>query len=53
MSTAVKPAGQSNYEEMERLYDIDHCTNRLSVIFCDNNIIRFVRIFSPYGQHAF
>jgi hypothetical protein len=46
---AVKPAGQGNYEEMERLYDVCHCANRLSVIFIDNNIIRPVRIFAPYG----
>jgi len=23
---AVKPAGQSDYEKVERMYDIDHCT---------------------------
>ncbi len=33
---------------MERLYDVCHCTNRLSVILIDNNIIQFVRIFAPY-----
>ncbi|MEN8106702.1 MAG: hypothetical protein ABFS22_01705 [Pseudomonadota bacterium] len=46
---AVKPAGQGNYEEVEGLYDRGHCANRLSVILPDNNIIRFVRIFAPYG----
>jgi len=46
---AVKPAGQGNYEEMERLYSVYHCTNRLSVILFDNNIIQFVRIFAPYA----
>ena len=33
---------------MERLYDAGHCTNRLTVILFDYNIIRFVRIFAPY-----
>jgi hypothetical protein len=47
---AVKPAGQSDCEEVERLYDIGHCANRLSIIMPDNNIIRFVRIFAPYGH---
>jgi len=46
---AVKPAGQSNYEEMEGLQNIWHFANRLSVILIDNNIIQFVRIFAPYG----
>ena len=46
---AIKPAGQGNYEEMERLYDVCHCTNRLSVILFDNNIIQLVRIFAPYA----
>ena len=30
-----------------------HCTNRLSVILSDNNIIRLVRIFAPYGPLLF
>ena len=46
---AVKPAGQAGYQEMERLYGVCHCTNRLSTILIDNNIIQFVRIFAPYG----
>jgi hypothetical protein len=45
----VKPTGQGDYEEVEGLYDMGHCTNRLSIILCDNNIIRLVRIFAPYG----
>jgi hypothetical protein len=49
MRKALKPAGQVDYQEMERLYGGCHCTNRLSVIFSDNNIIRLVRIFAPYG----
>jgi len=47
---AIKPACQGNYEEMERLYDVCHCTNRLSVILIDNNIIQFIRIFAPYDN---
>ena len=47
---AVKPAGQGNYEEMERMYDVCHCTNRLSIILPDNDIIRLVRIFAPYDR---
>jgi len=43
-----KRAGQGDYEEVEWLYDMGHCTNRLSVLLCDNNIIRLVRIFAPY-----
>jgi len=50
---AIKPACQGNYEEMERLYDVCHCTNRISVIFSDNNIIRLVRIFAPYARYPF
>ncbi len=50
---AVKPAGQGNYEEVEGLYDMGHCTNRLSIIFFDNNIIQFVRIFAPYALQVF
>jgi hypothetical protein len=46
---AVKPAGQRNNEEMERLYNRCHSSNRLSVILPDNNIIRFIRIFAPYA----
>jgi hypothetical protein len=38
---------------MERLYGVCHCANRLSVIFIDNNIIRLVRIFAPYGVSIF
>jgi hypothetical protein len=34
---------------MERLHGVCHCTNTLSVILPDNNIIRFVRIFAPYA----
>jgi hypothetical protein len=34
---------------VEWLYDMGHCTNRLSVLLSDNNIIRLVRIFAPYG----
>jgi len=45
---AVKPAGQGDYKEMERLYGDCHYTNRLSLILFDNNIIQFVRIFAPY-----
>jgi len=48
MNTAVKPTGQGTYEEMERLCSVSHCTNHLSVILVDNNIIRLVRIFAPY-----
>jgi len=44
---AVKPTGKGDYEEMEGLYDRGHCSNRLSVISSDNNIIRLVRIFAP------
>jgi hypothetical protein len=51
MRKALKPAGQVDYQEMERLYGGCHCANRLSVIFIDNNIIRLVRIFAPYGTH--
>ena len=40
---------QGDYEEMEGLYIIGHCTNRFFVILPDNNIIRFVRIFDPTG----
>jgi len=47
--TAVKPAGQGDYQGMERLYGVCHCTNRLSTILFDNNIIQFFRIFAPYG----
>ena len=46
---AVKPAGQGNYDEVERLYGVCHCTNNLAAIFFDNNIMRLVRIFAPYG----
>jgi len=46
---AVKPAGQGNYQEADRLYDMGHCTNRLSVNLRSNNIIRLVRVFAPYG----
>ncbi len=49
LSLAVNPAGQVHYEEMEALYDMCHCTNRLSVILSDTNIIQFIRIFAPYG----
>jgi hypothetical protein len=49
MCKAVKPTGQSDYQEMERLYGVYHCTITLSLIFSDNNIIRLVRIFAPYG----
>jgi hypothetical protein len=49
---AVKSADQSDYEEMESLYDVCHCTNRLSVILLDNNIIRLVRIFAPCEVQA-
>jgi hypothetical protein len=38
----------THYGQVEGLYDIGHCTNRLSVIFSENNIIRLVRIFAPY-----
>ena len=34
---------------MERFYGACHCTNRLSVISFDNNIIQSVRIFAPYA----
>jgi hypothetical protein len=47
---AVKPANQRHNEEMERLYNRCHSSNRLSVILPNNNIIRFVRIFAPYGS---
>ena len=47
---AVKPAGQGDYQEMKWLYDVAHCPNRLSAILSDNNIIRLVRIFAPYGR---
>ena len=46
---AIKLAGQGNYEEMEGLYDMGHCQNRLSVILFVNNIILFLRIFAPYA----
>ena len=46
---AVMPAGQRDYEEAEGLYDRGHCPNRLAAILSDNNIIRLVRIFAPYG----
>ncbi len=38
-----------DYEKTEGLYDAAHCPNRLSEIFSDNNIIRLVQIFAPYG----
>ena len=34
---------------MEGLDYIGNCTNRSSVILFDNNIIRSVRLFAPYG----
>ena len=46
---AVKPAGQGNYQELERLHDMGHWTNRLSIILPNNDIIRLVRVFAPYG----
>ena len=46
---AAKPADQGNYQDVERLHDMGHCTNRLSVILPNNNIIRLVRVFAPYG----
>ena len=49
MFKVVKPAGQGDYREVEGLYGMGHCTNRLSVILLDNNIIQFVLIFAPYG----
>ena len=49
---AFKPTGQGDYEEVEGLYDMGHCTHRLSVILSDNNIIRLVRIFAPYAPNA-
>jgi len=45
----VKPAGLNDYQEVEGLYDMDHCTNRLSVKLFDNNTKTFVRFFAPYG----
>ena len=48
---AVKPSGQGDYQEMERLYDVGHCTNRLSVILLNYNMIRIVRFFAPYGLY--
>ena len=50
--TAVKPAGQGDYPEMERLYGVCHRTNRLSTILLDNNIIQFVQLFAPYDPKA-
>ena len=47
---AVKPAGQGNYDEVERLHGIFHCTNNLAVILFYNNTIRLVRILGPYGH---
>jgi hypothetical protein len=47
---AVKPAGQGDYEEVGELNYMGHGTNRLSAIFFDYNIIRFVRIFAPYAN---
>jgi len=41
-------AGQGNYDEVERLYGVCHCTNNLTVILFDNNIIALVRKFAPY-----
>jgi uncharacterized membrane protein len=46
---AVEPASQGDYQEMERFYGVCHCTNRLSVILLDNNIIQSIRIIAPYG----
>ena len=46
---AFKPADQGDYQQMERLYDMGYRENRLSVALFDINIIRFVRIFAPYG----
>jgi len=43
---AVKPVGQGDYDGVGELNYIRHCTNRLSPILSDNNIIRFVRIFA-------
>jgi hypothetical protein len=45
---AIKPTGQRDHQEVEVLYDMGYCTNRLSVILPDNNIIRFIGIFAPY-----
>jgi hypothetical protein len=47
---AVKPTGQCDYEEVEELYNVIHCANRLSVIFFDNNIILLFRLFAPYEE---
>ena len=49
----VKPAGRGDYQQMEKRYAVCQCTNRLSVISPDSNIIRFVRIFAPYGVQTF
>ena len=45
---AIKSSGKSDYQEMERLYNVCYCNNRLSVILFDYNSIRFDRIFAPY-----
>ena len=50
---AVNRAGQGDYQQMERLYDVGHYTNRFSVILPDNNIIRSGRIFAPYELTIF
>ena len=50
MGKAVKPACQSSYGEMERLYGVFHSMNGLSAILCDNYIIRLIRIFAPYRR---
>ena len=46
---AVKPTGQCDDQKLKGMYDVRHCKNRLTVILFDNNIIRIIRIFAPYG----
>jgi hypothetical protein len=38
----IKPAGQSEQQKMEGLDYNGHCTNRLSIILFNNNMIRSV-----------
>lgn len=49
MCIAVKAADHGDDLEMASLYGVFHCTNNLPIRLIDNNIIRLVRIFAPYG----
>ena len=49
MGKITKPAGQGHFEKVERLYDVDHWTNRLSAILFNTNIILLIGFFAPYA----